>query len=82
MACLILFPLVAVSGQDSGQLLVQRALNTFGQGLYDESLRLFRNVILDSALSTYHGESYFWIAKSYMALAQYENASKNLEFFL
>ncbi len=75
-------PTYAVSAQDSGELAVRRALATFGQGLYDESLRLFRNIILDSGLTAYHGDSYFWIAKSYMALAQYENSLKNLEFFL
>ncbi|MBN1686069.1 MAG: tetratricopeptide repeat protein [Spirochaetales bacterium] len=81
MAGLLLIP-VALPAQDSGDSLVRRAITTFGQGLYDESLRLFRNVILNSSMSDYHGDSYFWIAKSYMALGQYENASKNLEFFL
>jgi tetratricopeptide (TPR) repeat protein len=78
----LLLPTYAICAQDSGELLVRRAMTTFGQGLYDESLRLFRNIILDSGLGSYHGDSYFWISKSYMALAQYENASKNLEFFL
>ena len=82
LAGALLLPAYGVSAQDSGELLVRRAMTTFGQGLYDESLRLFRNIILDSGQSAYHGDSYFWISKSYMALAQYENASKNLEFFL
>ena len=82
LAGTLLLPAYAVFAQDSGELLVRRAMTTFGQGLYDESLRLFRNIILDSGQSAYHGDSYFWISKSYMALGQYENASKNLEFFL
>ena len=82
LAGMLLLPAYAISAQDSGELLLRRAMTTFGQGLYDESLRLFRNIILDSGLSPYHGDSYFWISKSYMALTQYENASKNLEFFL
>ena len=68
--------------QSSGQVQLRQAVSTFGQAQYDQSLRLFRNIILDSSLDLYHGDSYFWIAKSYMALRQYENASKNLEFFL
>ncbi len=71
-----------LAAQNSGEMLLSRAKTTFGQGMYDEALRLFRNVILNSDYSEYHGESYFWIAKSYMALGQYENASENLEFFL
>jgi tetratricopeptide (TPR) repeat protein len=81
-ACLLFLPAAAIYSQDSGELAVDRAKTTFGQGLYDESLRLFRNIILNSNFSEHHGESYFWIAKSYMALGQYENASENLEFFL
>ena len=78
---LLLLPAV-VPAQSPDELLIRRAISTFGQGLYDESLRLFRNVILNSSMGEYHGESYFWIAKSYMALHQYENATENLEFFL
>ena len=75
-------PFFMLYAQNSGELLLNRAKTTFGQGLYDESLRLFRNIILDSDLTDFHGESYFWISKSYMALGQYGNASENLEFFL
>ncbi len=82
LAVILVLPVFSLTAQDSGESMVRRALTTFGQGLYDESLRLFRNVILNSSMSAYHGDSYFWIAKSYMALGQYENASKNLEFFL
>lgn len=82
LACLLCFSAEAISAQNSGEIAIDRAKTTFGQGLYDESLRLFRNIILNSEFSDYHGESYFWIAKSYMALNQYENASENLEFFL
>ncbi|MBT3272803.1 MAG: tetratricopeptide repeat protein, partial [Spirochaetales bacterium] len=79
----ILFMLTApLSAQESGSFLLDQGVKTFGTAQYDEALRQFRNIILDSALAEYHGDSYFWIAKAYMALGQYENASKNLEFFL
>ena len=71
-----------LSAQSSGQAQLRQAVTTFGQAQYDQSLRLFRNIILDSSLGRYHGDSYFWIAKSYLALRQYDDASRNLEFFL
>ena len=72
----------SISAQSSGQAQMRQAVTTFGQAQYDQSLRLFRNIILDSSLGQYHGDSYFWIAKSYLALKQYEDASRNLEYFL
>jgi len=61
---------------------MQQGVSTFGNGRYDEALRIFREIILDSGLRESHSDAYFWIAKSYMALGQLENASKNLEFFI
>lgn len=72
----------SVYSQTSGQAQLRQAVTVFGKGQFDESLRLFRNIILDSSLGSYHGDSYFWISKCYMALGQYDNSSKNLEFFL
>ena len=74
--------LVGLESQTRGNDLLSEGMDTFASARYDDALRVFRDVILDSGLKTYHGDAYFWIAKSYMALAQYENSSKNLEFFI
>jgi tetratricopeptide (TPR) repeat protein len=72
-------PLIA---QDTGESLLRRGITRFGEAGYDESIRLFRDIILDSNLSGYHDEAYFWIAKSYIALGHFDDAEKNLDFFI
>jgi TolA-binding protein len=54
----------------------------FSSGKYNQSLSAFRDIIIDSSLKSYHPDAYFWIAKSYLALRQLDNAEENLEFFI
>ncbi|MAG14179.1 MAG: hypothetical protein CMN78_06245 [Spirochaetales bacterium] len=85
LACFgLLLSLLATGaiGQTRGETLRQQGISIFGSGRYDEALRVFREIILDSGLREHHSDAYFWIAKSYIALGQFENASKNLEFFV
>ena len=63
-------------------MLLRRGIAQFGTAEYDDSIRAFRDIILDSDLTGYHDEAYFWTAKSYIALGQYSEAEKNLEFFI
>ncbi|MBN2050079.1 MAG: tetratricopeptide repeat protein [Spirochaetales bacterium] len=60
----------------------QKGLNLFGSNNFSEALRSFRDVILDPSTEEYHGEAYYWIARSYLALEDYDNAEKALEFYL
>ena len=80
---LLLFVLAfGAFSQTRGETLKEQGIATFGNGKYDETLRVFREIILDSGLRGYHPDAYFWIAKSYLAMGQFDNASKNLEFFI
>ena len=83
---LILASLLAIAatgyGQERGEVLLRRGIAQFGTAEYDDSIRAFRDIILDSDLTGYHDEAYFWTAKSYIALGQYSEAEKNLEFFI
>ena len=79
---ILLLVAVSLSGQSRGDVLLQKGTQAFGGAQYDEALRLFRDLILDSGLESYHPAAYFWIVKSHMALGQYEDAEKNLELFL
>jgi tetratricopeptide (TPR) repeat protein len=84
---LLFFLLVAcVSGfgqvQTAGEELLLRGIERFREGEYGEALLAFRDIVLDEGLRNYHGDAYFWIAKSYMALGQLDLAEKNLEFFI
>jgi TolA-binding protein len=68
--------------QTQGETLLRNGITLFGNTSYDDAIRIFREIILDSEYTGYHDEAYFWIAKSYIALRQYEDAEKNLEFFI
>ena len=68
--------------QNTGEALLKRGIDQFGAANYDDAIRVFRDIILDNAMTGYHDEAYFWIAKSYIALGQYDDAEKNLEFFI
>lgn len=67
---------------DYGKILMLEAVDYFGDGQYDQALLNCRDVILDPALDGLHADAYFWIAKSYLALNEYDEAEKNLEFYL
>ena len=62
--------------------MLRNGITLFGETSYDEAIRAFREIVLDADHSGYHDEAYFWIAKSYIALRQYDDAEKNLEFFI
>jgi TolA-binding protein len=61
---------------------MRKGLDLFKQGNYNEALYVFREITLESLFSDYHGSSYFWIAKCYLALGNLDLAEENLDFFL
>ena len=73
---------VAVSAFAQSSSLLDKGIASFAGGRYSESLTYFRDVVIDSNLKRYHSDAYFWIAKSYIALRELDNAEENLEFFL
>ncbi len=66
----------------TGNQFLDKGISSFGKGKYNESLSSFRDVVIDSNFKDYHPDAYFWIAKSYIALRQLDNAEENLEFFI
>ncbi|MDC7225881.1 MAG: tetratricopeptide repeat protein [Spirochaetales bacterium] len=66
----------------SGNSLIDKGIAEFKSGKYSTSLTYFRDVVIDSNQREYHSDAYFWIAKSYIALRQLDNAEENLEFFI
>jgi len=71
-------------GADNNQGLVKikNGITYFQNEAYDKSLQEFREIILNSSLQEYHGDAYYWITKIFLALGQFDNASKSIEFFL
>lgn len=57
-------------------------LSSFESGEYNQALMSFRDVLLDSSLERYYGDSYYWIGRSYLALGKISQAAQNIDFFI
>ncbi len=83
MIAILLFGGIAL-GQETaaGFHILQEGIERFGQGDFRQATLLFRELLLDPEYERYHGDAYFWIAKSALGLDQLDEASRNLEFYL
>ncbi len=61
---------------------LEPGVNHFADGRFNDSLYFFRSVISDPKLSDLHGDAYFWLSKTHLALNNVQDAEKNLEYFL
>lgn len=68
--------------EDPGAVLLQEAIAGFQDSQFNDAILKLRDILLDPDYEQYHGDAYFWIAKSYMALMRLADAERNLEFFL
>jgi len=71
-----------VFSQDKGESILRRGIEQYKNSDFSYAIYDFREITLDDDYSAYHGDAYFWIAKSFIALNQLEDAEKNLEYFL
>ena len=79
---LVILLTVTASLFAEGSVLLDRGISAFSSAKYSESLTYFRDVVIDSNQKKFHSDAYFWIAKSYIALRELDNAEENLEFFI
>jgi TolA-binding protein len=84
---LVLIAFLALGGlaqsQESGIAgELNQGIELYQQGSYEKALGKFRNITLNPGLDASLGDAYFWLAKSYLILGQYDDAEKNLDFFL
>lgn len=61
---------------------VKSGLQAFSQGEYEQALLHFRDIILDSDYTGYHGEAYYWTARSHLAQDRLEKAAQNIDYFI
>jgi len=61
---------------------VKSGLQAFSQGEYEQALLHFRDIILDSTQIGYHGEAYYWIARSHLAQERIDKAAQNIDYFI
>lgn len=59
-----------------------KAEKLYSQAKYDESIILFREIILSSKNDNLIAESYFWLAKAYIDSNKLKLAETNLEYYL
>lgn len=75
----------SLAGSDSaprGDILLREGIEAFQQADYQVALYRFREILFNPKERNFHGDAYFWIARTYMALFRLEEASKHLEYFL
>jgi tetratricopeptide (TPR) repeat protein len=82
---LFLFIIISLSfGSDKKDWIAeeQKARTLFDQNKFDESIILFREIILSSNMPNLQREAYFWIAKAYMNSDKLSQAETNIEYYL
>lgn len=79
---LIFFTSIAYAESDQPNTILNKGINYFKTGIYDQAVLNFRNIILNPEDIKEKADAYFWIAKSYIALKKYSNADRNLEYFI
>ncbi len=55
-----------------------KARSLYDAGKYDQSIVLFREILLSSKNETIKREAYFWLGKAYMSVEKYNQAMTNL----
>jgi len=82
IALLFLLPVLLFSQVSSGADQLKSGLILFKQEKYQEAIRSFRDVIFNSEYPGSQGDAYYWTSRAYLAINMYEEAEKNLEYFL
>lgn len=80
---LALIPALLFAQATSGADQLREGLLQFKQGQYQEAIRAFRRLIFDTEdeqLNT--ADAYYWISRAYLAINNYDEAARNLEYFL
>jgi TolA-binding protein len=73
-------PCVAQESKESAEL--SEGMQYFQRGQFQQAIVNFRNIILDPAQEKYHGDAFFWLARTYIVLEQLDDAERSLESFL
>lgn len=79
---LLAMSLVGVHAAPRGDILLKEGIEAFQQSDYQGAMYRFREILSNPEEKNFHGDAYFWIARTYLALSRLEEASKHLEYFL
>ena len=85
-ALFVLLGIVGAPAQDlstdSAPPIFNEAIDRYEAGQFEQALVTFRELLSQDSYERLHGDAYFWIAKSAIALGRLNEAADNLEFFL
>ena len=79
---LFFLPVLLFSQVSSGAGQLKTGLLLFKQEKYQEAVRSFRDVIFNSKSPGSQADAYYWTSRAYLAINMYEEAERNLEYFL
>jgi TolA-binding protein len=82
---LVLAPALLFAQVSPGADQLKEGLLQFKQEQYQDAIRSFRNLIFDAQNKQQQADAadaYYWISRAYLAIDNYEEASRNLEYFL
>jgi TolA-binding protein len=82
---LVLAPALLWAQASTGADQLREGLLQFKEERYQDAIRTFRTLIFnarDDQQQASAADAYYWISRAYMAIGNYEEASRNLEYFL
>jgi TolA-binding protein len=75
-------PVLIFSQVSPGADQLKAGLLLFKQEKYQDAIGSFQDVIYNSEASGSHADAYYWTSRAYLAINTYEEAERNLEYFL
>jgi len=82
---LVLAPVLLWAQFSTGSDQLREGLLQFKEERYQDAIRTFRTLIFNARNEQQQGnaaDAYYWISRAYMAIGNYEEASRDLEYFL
>jgi tetratricopeptide (TPR) repeat protein len=82
---LALLPAVLFAQVSSGSAQLREGLQLFKEARYQDAIGIFRGIIVSAERQRARenaADAYYWLSRAYLALDNYEEAAKNLEYFL
>ena len=82
---LVLAPALLCAQVSTGTDQLREGLLQFKQERYQDAIRTFRALIFNAQNEVQQADAadaYFWISRAYLAIDNYEEAARNLEYFL
>ena len=82
---LVLAPALLFAQVSPGEDQLREGLLLFKQERYQDAIRVFRTVIFNAESEQQQakaGDAYYWISRAYLASDNYEEAARNLEYYL